>query len=182
VALAALLLPAGAAQAQTAATSLPRCTEATAEMLSKVDSATSIAGDTFSFKITEHVKATETTPEIGAGTRGYGIVSFADHAHGSGTPGRLALEPRYLRLADGAHVQVLADPQLAENFAEGKTRNLNGALGFVPGLGLAVGGYNALHRGKEVAIEKGTPFSVLIGDALASGECFVPAPSDLNVR
>jgi hypothetical protein len=177
-----MLVPAGTARAQTAAASLPRCPEASAVMLSRIDSATSVAGDSYSFKITEHVKATESTPEITAGTRGYGIVSFADHAHGSGTPGRLAVEPRYLRLADGSHVQILADPQLAENFAEGKTRNLNGAFAFVPGIGLAVGGYNALHRGKEVAIEKGTPFNILIGDGLAAAECFVSPPSELNVR
>ncbi len=151
-------------------------------MLTKLDSATTNAGDPFRFKLSDRVPAGPATPALTAGTRGYGVVSFADHAHGSGQPGRLVVEPRFLRLADGTHVQVLADPQVADNFVEGSTRNLNGALGFVPGLGLAVGGYNALHRGREVTIAKGTVFSLIVGDQLASGECYVAPPSDLNVR
>ncbi len=65
---------------------------------------------------------------------------------------------------------------------QGETRNLNGALQFVPGIGIAVSGYNVLHRGREVSIDKGAPFRVLVGDELAFGECFVPAPSAPNVR
>jgi hypothetical protein len=170
------------ADTQLEGASLPRCVEAAAVMLTKLDSATTVAGDPFSFKIPGHLKATKTTPEITPGTRGYGIVSFADHAHGSGQPGRLVVEPRFLRLPDGTHVQILADPQVADNFMQGQTRNLNGALGFVPGVGLAVVGYNALHRGREVAIEKGTTFNVLVGDQLALGECYIAPPSALNVR
>jgi hypothetical protein len=161
---------------------LPRCVEAEAMILTKLDSATTNSGDSFAFKITAPVVAGNATPTLAAGTRGYGIVSFADHAHGSGQPGRLVVEPRFLRLADGTHVQVLADPQVADNFVQGATRNLNGALGFVPGLGLAVGGYNALHRGREVTIAKGTAFSLIVGDQLAAGECYVAPPSELNVR
>lgn len=171
-----------AASAQSAAPSLRRCPSADAVILTKLDSAVTTAGDSFAFKITENVPATATTPALAAGTRGYGIVAFADHARGSGTPGRMVVEPRFLRLADGTHVQVIGDPQLAEDFVIGSTRNLNGALAFVPGVGLAVSGYNALHRGKEVVIAKGTPFSVLIGDGLAEGECFVPSPDAPNVR
>jgi hypothetical protein len=161
---------------------LPRCLDADAMILTKIDSAVAVAGDAFQFKVTEHVAETKTTPDIPAGTRGYGIVSYADHAHGAGMPGRLALEPRFLRLADGTHVQVLADPQLSENFAEGSTGNVSGMLGFVPGLGIPVAGYNALHHGREVVVAKGTPFSILIGDGLASSECFVPPPDAPNVR
>jgi len=170
------------AAAQTPDSTLPRCVEAQAIILTKLDSATTNAGDSFAFKITERVPAGSVTPPITVGTRGYGVVSFADHAHGSGQPGRLVVEPRFLRLADGTHVQVLADPATADNFVQGTTRNLNGALGFVPGLGLAVGGYNALHRGREVTIAKGTPFSLIVGDQLAAGECYVAPPSELNVR
>ena len=128
------------------------------------------------------MKATAFTPEIPAGTRGYGIVAFADHARGSGTPGRLVVEPRFLVLPGGVHVQVLADPQLADSFAQGTTRNISGALGFVPGLGLAVAGYNALHHGREVTIERGTEFQLVIGDQLATGACCVPPPDAPNVR
>jgi len=178
----AFALGAARANAQAEGAGLPRCIEAEAEILTKLDSATTNAGDPFSFKILDHIKASGKIPEITPGTRGYGIVSFADHAHGSGQPGRLVVEPRFLRLPDGTHVQVLADPQAADNVVVGTTRNINGALGFVPGIGLAVNGYNALHRGREVTIAKGTTFNILVGDQLAFGECYVAPPSELNVR
>ncbi len=170
------------ARAQNESPPLPRCTEASASLITKLDSASSFAGDAFTFKIVERVAPGGGYPEIPVGTRGFGIVSFADHARGSGQPGRLVVEPRSLRLADGTRVPVIADPQVAEGFVQGETRNLNGALQFVPGIGIAVSGYNVLHRGREVSIDKGAPFRVLVGDELALGECFVPAPSAPNVR
>ena len=161
---------------------LPRCLEADVRMIARLDSARSIAGDSFAFKITKQIAAHGDVPEIPLGTRGYGIVSFADHAHGAGTPGRLVIEPRFLELSGGAHVPVMADPQLTESFVTGATKNVNGAFGFVPGFGLAIGGYNALHRGKEIVIEKGTTFRVVLGDDLAAGTCFVPPPDAPDLR
>lgn len=162
--------------------SLPRCLEGDAAVLSRLDSALDVPGQSFTFKVTSRIPARGTVPEIPAGTRGFGVVAYAEHAHGSGSPGRLVVEPRFVRLADGTHVPVMADPQLGEGFVQGETRNVNGALAFVPGFGLAVGGYNALHRGKEVVIDRGTPFRIVLGDALALGECFVPPPSAPDVR
>jgi hypothetical protein len=164
------------------APSLPRCPEADVQLISRLDSATNVPGDSFTFKIVAGVPAKGALPEIPAGTRGFGVVAFADHAHGSGQPGRLVVEPRYLKLPDGVHVPVMADPQMTEGFVQGQTRSLNGALAFVPGIGLAVGGYNALHRGREVVIEKGTRFRVVLGDDLASGDCFVPPPDAPDIR
>ncbi len=164
------------------APTLPRCTEADAAIVSRLDSALSVAGQPFTFKLTARIAAKGNLPAIPLGTRGFGVVAYAEHAHGNGSPGRLVVEPRFLRLPDGTHVPVLADPQLSQGFVQGETRNVNGALAFVPGFGLAVGGYNALHRGREIVIEKGTPFRVVLGDELALGECFVPPPSALDVR
>jgi hypothetical protein len=161
---------------------LPRCPEADAQLVTKLDSAANAAGDAFTFKIVAHVAAQGKLPEIPAHTRGYGVVAFADHAHGSGQPGRLVVEPRYLKLPDGTHVPVMADPQLAEAFVQGETRNLTSALAFVPGIGLAVGGYNAIHRGREVSIPAGTAFRVVLGDDLATADCFVPPPSAPDIR
>jgi len=161
---------------------LPRCPEADAQLMTRLDSATSVPGDSFAFKLVDRVPAKGGLPDIPAGTRGFGVVAFADHAHGAGQPGRLVVEPRYLKLPDGAHVPVMAAPQLAEGFVQGETRSLNNALAFVPGIGLAVGGYNALHRGREVVIEKGTRFRVVLGDDLASGDCFVPPPDTPDIR
>jgi len=178
----ALAAPAFAARGDVDAPPLPRCPEADAALITKLDSALNSAGDAFTFKIVERIPAQGKLPEIPANTRGYGVVAFADHAHGAGQPGRLVVEPRYLQLVDGTHVPVMADPQLSEAFVQGQTRNISGALAFVPGIGLAVGGYNVLHRGREVSIGKGTPFRVVLGDDLATAECFVPPPSAPDLR
>ncbi len=165
-----------------AAADVPRCPVAEAALITKLDSASATAGDAFTFKLTERVRAERSLPAIPVGTRGYGVIAYADHAHGAGQAGRLIVEPRYLALADGTHVQVMADPQLAEGIVEGSSRNLNGALSFVPGIGIAVTGYNALHRGKEVTLAPGTEFRIVIGDELATAECFVPSPSSPDIR
>jgi hypothetical protein len=170
------------AGASPARADVPRCTVADAILITRIGSATATAGDSFTFKLAERVPAERNLPDIPAGTRGYGIVAYADHAHGAGQAGRLIVEPRYLALADGSHVQVMADPQLAEDVVEGSSRDLNGALSFVPGIGIAVTGYNALHRGKEVTLAPGTQFRVVIGDELATSECFVPPPSAPDIR
>lgn len=161
---------------------LPRCAVADATLRTRLDSAVNTAGDAFAFTIVDRIDATATIPEIEPGTKGYGVVAFATHANGAGIPGRLVVEPRYLAMPDGSHFPVIADPQLAEAFAEGSSGNAPGALSFVPGIGLAVSGYNALHRGKEVVLDKGMPFRVVLGDELAAAECFVPSPDSLNVR
>lgn len=178
----ALALTLGLAAAGPAAADVPRCTVAEATLITRIASATATAGDSFTFKLAEHVRAERNLPDIPAGTRGYGVVAYADHAHGAGQAGRLIVEPRYLALADGTHVQVMADPQLAESVVEGSSRDLNGALSFVPGIGIAVTGYNALHRGKEVTLAPGTQFRIVIGDELATAECFVPSPSSPDIR
>jgi hypothetical protein len=165
-----------------AMTNLPRCPEVEISLITRLSSETTLGGGSFSFKTMARVPESATLPEIPAGTRGFGVVAFADHAHGSGTPGRIVVEPRYLALPDGTHVQVIGDPSEAESFVAGKTKNLNGALGYVPGLGIAVNGYNALHHGNEVTIEAGTRFHVVLGDALATGDCYLTPDSEPNVH
>ena len=161
---------------------LPRCTEVDISILTRMSSATDFGGGSFGFKTVGVVAAGNGLPEIPAGTRGFGVIAYADHAHGSGTPGRIVVEPRFLALTDGTHVPVIGDPLEADNFVTGKTQNLNGALAYVPGLGLAVNGYNALHHGNEVTIERGTQFHVVLGDALASGDCYLTENDDSNVH
>jgi hypothetical protein len=172
----------GGARALNEVPPLPRCDVAAAQLVTRLDSAVNAPGDAFTFTIVEHVAARGTVPEIAVGTKGFGVVAFADHAHGQGAPGKLVVEPRYLLMPDGTHFPVMADPQLGENFAQGATRNVPGALELVPGIGLAVTGYNALHRGKEVVLDRGMPFRVVLGDELAAAACFVPPPDALNVR
>lgn len=178
----ALALGAGPAGAMTDVPPLPRCPVAGAELVTRLDSAVNTPGDAFTFVLAEPVTGRPGVPEMPKGTKGFGVVAYADHAHGSGTPGKLVVEPRYLLLPDGTHYPVMADPELDENFAVGQTRDVPGALELVPGIGLAVTGYNALHRGKEVVLEKGMSFRVVLGDELAAARCFVPPPDALNVR
>jgi hypothetical protein len=161
---------------------LPRCTDVEISILTRMSSATDFGGGSFAFKTVASVPAGNGLPQIPAGTRGFGVIAFADHAHGSGTPGRIVVEPRFLALPDGTHIPVIGDPLEAESFVTGKTKNVSGALAYVPGLGLAVNGYNALHRGNEVTIERGTQFHVVLGDGLATGDCYLTTNDDANVH
>ena len=159
------------------AVQLPRCIVADVVLLSNLDSRHVLAGDSFQFKTVAKVPATPTLPVIPAGTKGYGIVAFAQHAGPNGQAGRIVLEPRFLRLADGTHVAAAADPHLEDQFAEGASRNAPD-IGIVPLVGVAVGAYNALHRGKEIVIAAGTPLRLVLGDDLALKRCSDPPASD----
>ncbi len=163
-----------AAPQPSAAGRLPPCRVALAKLLTRLDSRENIAGDAFAFALDGPITADGTVPNIPVGTRGYGIIDYVDRSDLGGQPGRLIVEPRYLVLADGTHLQVTVDPERSEGFVQGRTRNLNNALQFIPGMGLVVNGYNAVHRGSEVDLAPGTTFRIIIGDALASGDCYVP--------
>jgi hypothetical protein len=155
---------------------LAPCRVAKVKLLTTLDSAQNVPGDWFSFVLVGNAEAREGLPEIPDGTRGYGIVAYVDRPDFGGRPGRLIVEPRYLVLADGSHLQVTVDPERSEGFAQGKTRNLESALQFVPGMGLVVNGYNALHHGTQVQLGRGTLFRVILGDALATGDCYLARP------
>ncbi len=137
------------------------------------------AGGGFIFKLISTVPATGTIPEIPRGTLGYGILAVAEHAGSNGKFGRLVWEPRYLQLPDGTHFPVMADPALADGFAQGASNSIPEGFGLVPLLGIAIGGYNALHRGKEIVIPRGTPMRLIIGDDIVEGRCVDPPASDL---
>jgi hypothetical protein len=71
----------------------------------------------------------------------------------------------------------MADPHLEDELAEGASRNAPD-IGIVPIVGIAVGAYNALHRGKEVLVPEGTPLRVVLGDDLPMRRCIDPPASD----
>jgi hypothetical protein len=158
-------------------THLPPCIVADAELVSKLDSRYVRSGDSFVFKIIAKVPASNTVPEIPAGSKGFGVVSFAQHAGPNGQAGRIVFEPRFVRLAGDVHVPALADPHLEDEFATGASRNAPD-IGVVPVLGIAVGAYNVLHRGKEIVVPAGTPLRVVLGDDLALKRCVDPPASD----
>ena len=159
------------------ATQLPPCIVADAELVSKLDSRHVLSGDSFTFKILAKVPASSSVPEIPAGSKGYGVIALAEHAGANGQAGRIVLEPRFVRLAEGKHVPAMADPHLEDQFVTGASRNAPD-IGVVPLLGVAVGAYNALHRGKEIVVPPGTPLRVVLGDDLALKRCVDPPASD----
>jgi hypothetical protein len=162
--------------APTLSTTLERCVEADALLDVKLTTAINVAGDGFRFKTAGRIPKLGSQPEIPAGTLGYGVVSYSHHAGSGGQPGVMILEPRYLALGDGRHVQVMADPSGTDLIRNGKNKNAPGLLEQLPMIGLAAGGYNALHRGKEVVLEKGTLLRVIVGDGLADLSCYVILP------
>ena len=159
------------------ATHLPPCIVADAELVSNLDSRHVLSGDSFTFRILAKIPASRTVPEIPAGSKGYGVISFAQHAGANGQPGRIVFEPRFIRLAGNVHVPAMADPHLQDEYVTGASRNAPD-IGVVPVLGIAVGAYNALHRGKEIDVPAGTPLRVVLGDDLPLRRCIDPADSD----
>ena len=158
---------------------LPRCVTVDVVLVGKLDSRRVRSGDSFTFKTVGAVPASGSMPAIPEGTKGFGVVFFARHAGSGGQSGQLVIEPRFVRLADGQHVPALADPALDDGMVAGATRNAPD-LGIVPLLGVVVGGYNALHRGREIALEPGTPLRVVLGDDLAEHRCVDPPASDTD--
>lgn len=158
----------------------PRCIAADTVLVTKLDSRKTVPGDRFTFKVVGSIPASRELPAIPDGTLGYGVVALAQRAGAGGQPGRLVLEPRFLELAEGWHVPAVRDPKLDDGFVIGDTRNAPQAIALVPVVGPAVvGGYNAIHRGREIELPPGTPIRVILGDDLAMGRCADPPPSDL---
>ncbi len=159
---------------------LPLCVTTEAKLTMTLDSRRNNAGDPFTFKTVGRVVGSGHIPDVRAGTPGYGVVTFAMHAHMGGGAGFFVLEPRFLTLHGGRHVPAMADPRLDDQVASGASHNAPDALGFVPVLGWAIGGYNALHRGKEVTIPAGTALRLVLGDDLALKRCSDPPISDVR--
>ena len=136
--------------------SLPPCTEVIVSTTEPVDSGKAKPGDFFKFKsvgaVTLHGKVI-----IPTGTMGYGVVTVAIPA-GKGHGGALGLEPLYFEFSDGRKLHVVRDRRPSSLNGQGASGQLPGYLGAVPvpGVGLALGAFNSLHKGKNVTIAIGT--------------------------
>ncbi len=157
---------------------LPLCVTAEAKLTEALSSSGNNAGDVFPFKLVGSVVGHGDVPDLRAGTPGYGVISFAMHARMAGGAGFFSLEPRYLALHDGRHLPAMADPRLDDQIVSGASRNAPDALGFVPILGWAAQGYNAIHRGKEVIVPAGTQLRLVLGDDLLLNRCADPPISN----
>jgi hypothetical protein len=155
---------------------LSRCVEADARLDVEVSTVKNVAGDAFWFTTIGDIAATKKYPAVPKGSRGYGVIAYATHAGAGGKSGTIILEPRFVALDDGRRVPIMSNPAGDQRVQSGKSKNAPSVPGFVPGIGLMFGGYNAFHRGKEVVLPKGTPLLLLVGDDLASGNCYITLP------
>jgi hypothetical protein len=177
-ALAAAVLAAAPLEARSIADTRPPCVHALVAILDDLDSASAQPGQVFEFRLVENAVAPDGTP-LQAGQLGYGVIANASHANKGGQPGYLALETRFFALGDGRHIPVIIDRHNDDSsVATGATANAPWALGLLPIVGYAAGGYDALHHGRDAAILRGTRISVLIGDQAALGTCRLPAAGE----
>ena len=150
---------------------LPPCTQVIIETVDKVDSSTAKAGDFFRIKTTGAITkgGKIVIPE---GTPGYGIVTLAVAA-GKGHGGALGLEPLYFIFPNGAKLHVVRDRRPDALAAQGSTGQIPGVVGAVPipGVGIAIGAYNAFKKGKDVTIQPGTLASVFASDSPETAKC-----------
>ena len=142
-----------------------------AEMLSTVRSDTAEPGQVFRFRV-----KTTTTVNGGRflrGTLGYCVVRSVSKAGRHNQYGFLALEPRYLVLANDKRQEVSMDPYMPAVFTS-RTPNLDKAVGSIPNPipGLIMTGVGFLRFGRNVTIGPGYSFFVdPIFDLKANGSC-----------
>ena len=173
--LAAVAVPAGA---QAPPDTRPACVRTLVALEDTLDSAKAKGGDVFKFRLVEAARASDGT-QVPAGSLGYGVVSNVQHAERGGRPGYLALEARFFVLGDGKHVATIIDWATDQgSTAVGSTANAPYVLGLIPLVGYAVGGYDAMHHGKDATIPRGTRVAVFIGDDAALGACRPPAAGE----
>jgi hypothetical protein len=164
--------------AQTQPDTRPPCLRALVSLEDSLDSARAKSGDVFKFRLAEPEIAPDGTP-LPLGTLGYGVVANASHADRGGRAGYLALEVRFFQLENGKHVPAIIDRVNDQGAtALGATANAPGLLGLIPFVGYAVGGYDAMHHGKDATIPRGTRVAVFIGDDAALGSCRAPVPGE----
>ncbi|HEY0614501.1 MAG TPA: hypothetical protein VGC96_07660 [Candidatus Elarobacter sp.] len=175
----AALVVAAAASAPTGAQTAqpdtrPPCARVLVAVDENVDSARAKSGDVFKFVLVDDA-ATPDGTRVPAGTPGYGVVAISQHADKGGRAGYLAVETRFFLLPDGRHVPAIIDRANDEAAsAVGSTANAPGILGLIPIVGYAVGGYDAMHHGRDATIQRGTRVGVFLGDDAALGACRPP--------
>jgi hypothetical protein len=177
IVVAAASAPTGA-QTPARADTRPPCVRVLVAMDDNVDSSNAKPGDVFKFRLVDDSVAPDGT-RLESGTLGYGVVANASHAERGGRGGYLALETRFFVAPNGRHIAAIIDrANDSAASAAGATANAPGLLGLIPIVGYAVGGYDAMHHGKDATIQRGTRVGVFIGDDAALGACRSLAPGE----
>jgi len=150
---------------------LPPCTQVIIETVKPVSSATAKAGDFFQFKSIGAIVINGKVM-IPSGTPGYGVVIAAQSA-GRGHAGAVELWPLYFKMPDGQEIHVIPDRRPNALDGKGATMQLPAYAGAIPlpGVGLVVGAYNSLRKGRDVTIAPGSLASVFASDSPETAKC-----------
>ena len=134
-------------------------------MLESVDSSDARPGDFFRFE-TVNAVTSGAKVVIPARTLGYGVVAVASPAGRQGRSGTLVLEPRYLVLPNGSHVGVVLNHNTDSLQKAGASAIDPGYLGAIPipGVGLAIAGFDYFRHGKNIVVPRGLMFTVFPSD------------------
>jgi hypothetical protein len=148
------------------------CTVVAVQMMDTVDSSNARPGDFFRFE-TVNAVTTGASVVVPERTMGEGIVAVASPAGRNARPGTLVLEPRYLILPNGHHLEVVLNHNTDSLDESGRNDSLPGYLGAIPllGVGAAVGAFNYFHKGKDIVVPRGTMFSVFPSDEPSVERC-----------
>jgi hypothetical protein len=151
---------------------LDPCTVIAVQMMDKVDSAEARPGDFFRFE-TINAVTSGAAIVIPARTMGEGIVAVASAAGREAHGGVLVLEPRYLVLPNGRHLDVVLNHNTASLDEAGASNGIPGYLGAipVPGVGAAVGAFNYFRHGKNIVVPRGATFTVFPSDDPSVERC-----------
>ncbi|MFY9737661.1 MAG: hypothetical protein WAK11_01285 [Candidatus Cybelea sp.] len=151
---------------------MDRCTVVAVQMMDTVDSTDARPGDFFRFE-TVNAVTSGAAVVIPARTMGEGIVAVASPAGRNARPGTLVLEPRYLMLPNGHHLNVVLNHNTDSLQESGRNDSLPGYLGAIPlfGVGAAVGVFNYFRKGKNIVVPRGTMFSIFPSDDPAVEHC-----------
>jgi hypothetical protein len=149
-----------------------RCTVVAVQMMDTVDSTDARPGDFFRFE-TVNAVTSGATVVVPARTMGEGIVAVASPAGRNARPGTLVLEPRYLMLPNGHHLNVVLNHNTDSLEESGRNDSLPGYLGAIPlfGVGAAIGMFNYFRKGKNIVVPRGTMFSIFPSDDPAVEHC-----------
>lgn len=150
---------------------LPPCTQVIIETVKPVTSATAKPGDFFQFQSVGAVVLNGKVV-IPSGTPGYGVIIGAQSA-GRGHGGAIELWPLYFKMPGGEEVHVIPDRRPNALDGKGSSMQLPAYAGAIPlpGVGLVVGAYNSLRKGKDVTIPVGALASVFASDSPETAKC-----------